>query len=627
MPHYVAVFATIEDMRTHTPAEESRVRRPRRVLIRKADRALEALNSARISVDIPSAAHVERAYERAAAFIQSFKAEQGIDVTSAPHLCVVAVIGSSGVGKSYVARLLTGSDRIESSVLRPGTLTPVAVVHPSNSALFEARCPIEDVCTEVDERERPGIALVDTPAFDWGHPQLYRQALKILDMCDAVIFVTTAYRYGDAAAWDILERLRRRGVHIAGVLNRIPENSDGSSAREFQRLWVSAGLGKFPLFSLCEHGDGEFPELSYTSMPSNPIRGRHARAAVEEKVFSDGSEGDDLSDVTAQTGAESCSQEQGEGRSGLRRSRRRRRHRHAEIIRTSQAKPQINSDPGRIMQWCESLCAERSRHSYTAQKSQALADFIADTDMIADTLDELRNAIVDLTDQAGEGAAAPFDKLATNIRMGRFGQGTPSVLWDMLSAGGGELDASRARKQNSRKQNSRKQSQRDAELEALFETISAGVKMAINQGMTTARINIETAWNRGFKELDQHIEKSQADRDMTAFAEAALTAWHEKLMRAARDVSNNSWLGEEGWAYLLGIAAAGVSGAMEMTRKFGIETPVREAREALTNCVHEAFEQLVDTYTRRVCRVAVADSAQLRSVVEDFVCAVEGSDV
>ena len=66
---------------------------------------------------------------------------------------------------------------------------------------------------------------------------------------------------------------------------------------------------------------------------------------------------------------------------------------------------------------------------------------------------------------------------------------------------------------------------------------------------------------------------------------------------------------------------------MEITRKLDIETPVREVREALTSCVREGFKQLVDTYTNRVFRVAVADCAVLRRAVEDFVCAVEGSDV
>lgn len=627
MPHYVPFFAKIEGMRTRKSAEELCVRRPRRVLIRKADRVLEALNCVSASTDIASAAHIERARERAVSFVQSFKAEQNIGVVSARHLSIVGIVGSSGVGKSYVARLLTGSDYIESSVLRPSTLAPVAVVHPSNSALFEARCTIEDMRIDVNDRSFSGIALVDTPAFDWGHPKLYRQALKVLDMCDAVIFVTTVYRYGDAAAWDILARLQERGVQIAGVLNRIPENSDGDSVREFQRLWALAGLEDFPLFSLCERNNGEFPDSSTISMPSKMIRGRHARVVRNDTASSFVLERDGVSAAHAKPRTESSAYDQSEEEISTLRRRSRRRRRHAGVIQSSPMKLQVNSDLGQIVQWFESLGNDRSRHSYAAQKSQALADFIADTDMISDALDELRNEIVDLTDQAEEGAAAPFDKLATNIRMGRFGQGAPSVLWDMLSAGDGKLADLSVCKQNLSKKNLCKQRQRDAQLEALFESISAGMKMAIMQGMTTACINIETAWNRGFRKLDQNIEKSHSDRGIAAFAETALTAWREKLMRAARDISNNPWLGEEGWAYLLGIAAAGVPGAMEITRKFDIETPVREVREALTSCVREGFDQLVGTYTNRVFRVKLADCAVLRRVVEDFVCAVEGSDV
>lgn len=626
MPHYVPFFARIEDMRTRKPAEEVCVRRPRRVLIRKADRVLEALNSVSVSADIASAAHIERARERAVAFVQSFKAEQNIDVVYAQHFSIVGVVGSSGVGKSYVTRLLTGSDYIESSVLRPSTLAPVAVVHPSNSALFKARCSIEDIRIDVNDRSFSGIALVDTPAFDWGHPKLYRQALKVLDTCDAVIFVTTAYRYGDAAAWDILARLRERGVQIAGVLNRIPENSDGDSVREFQRLWASAGLDDFPLFSLCEHSNGGFVDSSTIPMPSKLIRGRHARVVRSDRASSCIADCDSVPAAHAQPCAESSAYDQGKGISALRR-RSRRRRRHARAIQSSPMKLQVNPDLSQIAQWFGSLCDDRSQHSYAAQKSQALADFIADTDMVFDALDELRNEIVDLTDQAEEGAAAPFDKLATNIRMGRFGQGAPSVLWDMLSASDGKLADLSVRKQNPSKKNLYKQRQYDVQLEALFESISAGMKMAIMQGMTTACINIETAWNRGFRKLDRYIEKSHSDCDVALFAETALAAWQEKLMHAARDISDNSRLGEEGWAYLLGVAAAGVPGAMEITRKLDIETPVREVREALTSCVREGFKQLVDTYTNRVFRVAVADCAVLRRAVEDFVCAVEGSDV
>lgn len=552
MAHNAIDFCHNRDM---TKESSVRVLRPRRATLRKARALAEAVDSAQLPVLMPGMRELARARERAHALL-SVHIIPRCEALAMPLVVVIA--GSSGVGKSALSNALAGENVCEVSALRPTTTEPMALVSAANVQTLTVHplasiASVQGVPTLAQE-----IALVDSPSFDYSNPELEKSARALLDMAQAVVFVTTAHRYGDGAAWDVLMQLRQRNLPVLAVLNRVPLDTDGKAEKDFRRLWSLAGYDPDAVVVVKEG------ELGIAGGPAVTLW-QHA--------------GFDSETLWGWINAQ-AERSHSDGR------KYRRRRDDADAL--------------------------------------AVQELSRDVEVIANGLDSARNAIVDLADKAREGAAGPFDKLSVNISMARFGQGAPSALWEGLVAPEGVLN--KVADIGKKAAKGKLQAARDAQLTQLFATVLTSVSIALLQGLTTAQGNIERLWENDAVDTTQFAQRGRAAVDVHAVSRTALQHWKGDVASLARRAHQPQWVGFPGKAGLIGVAASGVGGAMDLARQCGLEQTVWDARAALTERVSEAMENLVKAYSEGLDAVAVPESRILREALHDFVEAFQGGE-
>jgi hypothetical protein len=188
----------------------------------------------------------------------------------APALAVVG--GSTGSGKSTLVNSLLEAEVTVPGVLRPTTLAPVLVHHPSAERWFRDDRILPDLArvtggpahgaTEIrlvaSDRLPPTLALVDAPDIDSVVDENRVLAAELLDAADLWVFVTTASRYADAVPWSFLRNAARRGVEVAVVMNRVPPGAAEEVSTHLADMLVHERLAAAPVFVLeeqpLEHG-------------------------------------------------------------------------------------------------------------------------------------------------------------------------------------------------------------------------------------------------------------------------------------------------------------------------------------------------------------------------------------
>jgi energy-coupling factor transporter ATP-binding protein EcfA2 len=172
---------------------------------------------------------------------------------------LVALVGSTGAGKSTLMNSLVGKQVSATGIRRPTTNSPVLACHPDDARWFAENVflptlprvrqqglamPGRDglLVLAASEGMPKGVAVLDTPDID-SVVQAHRDfAHQFLDASDLWLFVTTARRYADNAVWEMLQDARDRGAALAVALSRVPPPAAAELTTHFDAMLEANGL-------------------------------------------------------------------------------------------------------------------------------------------------------------------------------------------------------------------------------------------------------------------------------------------------------------------------------------------------------------------------------------------------
>jgi energy-coupling factor transporter ATP-binding protein EcfA2 len=197
--------------------------------------------------------------------------------SAAPLL--VALVGSTGAGKSTLVNSIVGTQVSLTGVRRPTTNSPVLACHPDDIHWFAENMflptlprvrqeglarPGRDglLVLAASEGMTKGIALLDTPDIDSVVRAHYDFAYQFLDASDLWLFMTSAGRYADAPVWELLQHARDRGAALGVVLSRVPPSHRTELVSHFHAMLDANGIQAENRFVIPETGivDGVLPD-------------------------------------------------------------------------------------------------------------------------------------------------------------------------------------------------------------------------------------------------------------------------------------------------------------------------------------------------------------------------------
>ncbi|HEV8165401.1 MAG TPA: dynamin family protein [Actinomycetota bacterium] len=200
--------------------------------------------------------------------------------SAAPVL--VALVGSTGAGKSTLVNSIVGAHVSATGVRRPTTNSPVLACHPDEIDWFAennflptlprvrqeglARPGRDGLLVLAASEGMPrGIALLDTPDIDSVVQAHHEFALQFLDASDLWLFMTSASRYADGPVWEILQHARDRKASLGVVLSRIPQAYRTELVDHFNAMLDANGIAAADRFVIQETPliDGMLPADAY----------------------------------------------------------------------------------------------------------------------------------------------------------------------------------------------------------------------------------------------------------------------------------------------------------------------------------------------------------------------------
>ncbi|HEY9240435.1 MAG TPA: GTPase [Streptosporangiaceae bacterium] len=173
---------------------------------------------------------------------------------------LVALVGSTGAGKSTLVNSIVGAQVSNTGIRRPTTNSPVLACHPDDVDWFAENVFLPTVprvrqeglarsgrdgllVLAANEGMPKGVALLDTPDID-SVVQAHREfAHQFLDASDLWLFMTTSSRYADAAVWELLEYAKERGAALGIVLSRVPPSGSAELTKHFGDMLEANELG------------------------------------------------------------------------------------------------------------------------------------------------------------------------------------------------------------------------------------------------------------------------------------------------------------------------------------------------------------------------------------------------
>jgi len=161
---------------------------------------------------------------------------------------LVLLLGPTGAGKSSLLNTIAGAEVSKAGVLRPTTRQAVLFASGRDSdrilqsgrlgAVAKDRLQLAAAPARAD-----GVAVIDAPDIDSVERDNRDLADVLVELSDLCVFVTTATRYADLVPWQVLGRVRERGLPLVVVLNRVPadEQDHASVVMDAERLLAETG--------------------------------------------------------------------------------------------------------------------------------------------------------------------------------------------------------------------------------------------------------------------------------------------------------------------------------------------------------------------------------------------------
>lgn len=175
-----------------------------------------------------------------------------IRVRSLDAPLVVLLLGPTGAGKSTIFNSIAGRPLSATGVLRPTTRSVIVLANRDDRAAL-AEGPLsgldpDQVRIVGDETATPGLAVVDAPDVDSVEHANRALADRLVEAADLCVFVTTASRYADRVPWEVLARVRARGLPLVVVVNRLPPGAGDRKVvlDDVTRLFSESGIGGAP---------------------------------------------------------------------------------------------------------------------------------------------------------------------------------------------------------------------------------------------------------------------------------------------------------------------------------------------------------------------------------------------
>jgi energy-coupling factor transporter ATP-binding protein EcfA2 len=163
---------------------------------------------------------------------------------------LVLLIGPTGAGKSSLMNALAGFDASPSGVIRPTTREIVVLAAPgSRDRLLGEGLPLSMLAAGriryLEYADMPeDVALIDSPDVDSIEHANRELTERLAEAVDLGVFVTTATRYADRVPWEVLGRMRDRGLPLLVVVNRMPPDAADRATvlEDVERLLAEAGV-------------------------------------------------------------------------------------------------------------------------------------------------------------------------------------------------------------------------------------------------------------------------------------------------------------------------------------------------------------------------------------------------
>jgi len=204
---------------------------------------------------------------------------------------LVLLVGPTGAGKSSLLNTIAGAEVSKAGVLRPTTRDAVLFASESDSRRILASGRLAVIAKDrlrlsTAPASADGVAVIDAPDVDSVERDNRELADVLVESCDLCVFVTTATRYADLVPWEVLRRVRERGLPLVVVLNRAPADEQDRAAvvADAKRLLGQAGPQSTPEpvdVIVIDEGDLDPHVDGLAREKARPLLERIARLAAE----------------------------------------------------------------------------------------------------------------------------------------------------------------------------------------------------------------------------------------------------------------------------------------------------------------------------------------------------------